>query len=97
MTKFLDIDDMLEALSAISHPDLAALTAEVEAVADKLGSALALHFEIKADPASCELGFGGTCVAFRPAFEGQECPEPIHDGDVYGEWEWPSTTTTPEK
>lgn len=86
MSKVLSIDDMIGALSIAEHPAMPDMMMKAEALADEMGALLAAHFNIKAGPASCELGFGGTCVDFHPAFDGQECPEAIDMHDDGGEW-----------
>lgn len=47
---------------------------------------LADHYRIISEHAEYEAGFGGLCVNFRPAYEGQECPDVIDESDEGGDW-----------
>ncbi len=47
---------------------------------------LADHYGIISEHTKYEGGFGGLCVNFRPAYEGQECPDVIDEGDEGGDW-----------
>jgi hypothetical protein len=85
--KILSIDDMLGALQMVDHPRTTELMTEAEALADRIAAVVAEHFKVSIGrAASCELGFGGTCVDFRPSFEGQECPDAIDCHDEGGDW-----------
>ena len=60
----------------------------MEAAVKKLADAVATHYRIQAGPAQYQgSAFGGLCVPFSPAFEGQHCPACIDDGDPDGDWE----------
>jgi len=88
MSKILNIDDMLEVAHELELPNYDALVAQAEAAAGEIGAAIATALGINFEPASWEgKPFGGLCMTFRPAIQGQECPELIDQSDSSGEWE----------
>lgn len=83
----LKIDEMRDALCEMGHPQAPQLTRLVESTADTLAAALSWKLDIICDRASFQgLGFAGTCVPFRPAYEGQELPAEIATYDDKAEW-----------
>jgi len=83
----LKIDEMLDALCASGHPDAVQLTKIAESTADVLSSAICQQLDITCSPASFQgVAFAGTCVPFRPKYEGQELPPEIAEYDSEDEW-----------
>lgn len=83
----LKIDEMLDALCLMEHPEAEALTRQVEAAADALAFALCTKLDIECEAASFQgEAFAGTCVPFRPKYEGQPLPEEIASYDSEEEW-----------
>ena len=88
MSKILNIDDMLEAARELQIPDYDARVEQAEAAAGAIGASIATALGIHFEPATWEgKAFGGLCMTFRPAIEGQACPEVIDQGDPSGDWE----------
>lgn len=83
----LKIDEMLDALCNMGHPQADELTKSVEAVANDLSAALCQSLDIQCDAASFQgAAFAGTCVPFRPKHEGQPLPDEIAPYDSEEEW-----------
>jgi hypothetical protein len=83
----LKIDEMLDALCEMGHPQASELTRLVESTADVLSAALCWKLDITCERASFQgLGFAGTCVPFRPKHHGQELPAEIASYDDKEEW-----------
>ena len=88
MTKILDANDLCDAVAAstLDEDTKHALIGSLEASVAQVAHVLANHYGIRSEHAEYEAGFGGLCVNFRPAHDGQECPDVIDDGDVGGDW-----------
>ena len=88
MTKILDVNDLCDAISdsTLDEGTQLALFGVLEAAVSHAAAVLADHYGIRANHAEYERGFGGLCVNFRPAHDGQECPDVIDAGDVGGDW-----------
>ncbi len=88
MTKILDVNDLCDAISQSTLPDgtRRALIDTLEASVALAAGVLAQHYGIVSDHAEYEAGCGGLCVNFRPAFEGQDCPDVIDASDEGGDW-----------
>lgn len=88
MSKWLDLNNILDAATDSKLPNLDEHLGNLHQVIDSLAADLADHLGVKVKyPAAYERDAGGLCVAFGPATPGQECPEVIHEGDVSGDWE----------
>ncbi|GLR90899.1 hypothetical protein [Bradyrhizobium iriomotense] len=88
MTKILNVNDLCDAISGSTLDDatqgiLIVTLATSVAIAAKV---LADHYGVISEHAEYESGFGGLCVNFRPAYDGQECPDVIDEGDEGGDW-----------
>lgn len=91
MSKILTIDNMLDAAREDKVPGYESFKQQFEALAQELGEALAKHYGIRvtSDAEFQGTEFGGLCVHFGPAFDGQPCPDMIDFGDEGGDWgEW---------
>ncbi|MCP3463070.1 hypothetical protein [Bradyrhizobium sp. CCGUVB23] len=88
MTKILDVNDLCDTIvgSTLDVATQRALIGAVEASVSRAAKVLADHYGIVSDHAEYQNGFGGLCVNFRPAYEGQECPDVIDQGDEGGDW-----------
>jgi hypothetical protein len=88
MTKILNVNDLCDAISSsmLDEATQRALIGALEAAASRAAKVLADHYGIISEHAEYEGGFGGLCVNFRPAYEGQACPDVIDAGDEGGEW-----------
>ena len=85
--KILDVNNMLDAASDSDMPELEVHRVALEQAATALAQALAKHLHIAVgEDAVYEQGFGGLCAAFKPAYDGQDCPPEIDDGDPGGDW-----------
>jgi hypothetical protein len=87
MTKILDVNNICDAIRNSSMPKGTEHIRAIELVVTGAAKALANHLAIDCDSADYQAGFGGLCVTFRPAADGQDCPEVIDQGDPDGEWE----------
>jgi hypothetical protein len=88
MTKILNVNDLCDAIRG-STLDEAKQLDLIDALETSVASAakvLADHYGLISDRAEYQPGFGGLCVNFRPAQEGQECPSVIDEGDEGGDW-----------
>ncbi|MGY3134585.1 hypothetical protein ACVWZM_005267 [Bradyrhizobium sp. USDA 4501] len=88
MTKILNVNDLCDAISdsTLDEHTQRALIASIEAAVARAASVVADHYGIISAHAEYGRGFGGLCVNFRPASEGQECPAVIDAGDEGGDW-----------
>lgn len=88
MSKILNLDDMIEIARDLDLPSYDALVGQAEEAAGAVAAAIASALGVNFEPATWEgAAFGGLCSTFRPAVEGQECPDAIQQGDSSGEWE----------
>lgn len=85
MSKVLKIDEMLEVLNEIGHPQAADFVAQVEILGDSIAQAIADALNVNHGPSAFDMG--ETCAAFTPKFRGQRCPEAIDTKDAGGEWD----------
>ena len=84
MSHFLDANQVAEACCAL---DLQEHTLLIEAAVQAAGEAIAKKLGIVvANEANTQPGFGGLCIGFGPATEGQQCPAEIADFDTGSEW-----------
>ena len=84
MTYFLDVNQIAECCQDLG------LEAEESSLVDACNvaaKAIAAALRIKCNVASNQPGFGGLCVGFSPAFEGQQCPLKIAGYDDKDAWE----------
>lgn len=88
MTKILNVNDLCDAICGATLDDATqrALIGAVEASVSRAAKVLADHYGILSEHAEYEAGFGGLCVNFRPAHDGQGCPDVIDAGDEGGDW-----------
>ncbi|WP_316188836.1 hypothetical protein [Bradyrhizobium sp. SZCCHNS1054] len=88
MTKILNVNDLCDAIvgSTLDDATQRALIDELQTSVARAAKALADHYGVISEHAEYEAGCGGLCVNFRPAYEGQECPEVIDEGDEGGDW-----------
>ncbi|MBH5373437.1 hypothetical protein [Bradyrhizobium glycinis] len=88
MTKILNVNELCDAIAASTLDDdtQRALIDALETSVAHVAKVLADHYGIISEHAEYEGGFGGLCVNFRPAYEGQECPDVIDEGDEGGDW-----------
>ncbi|PDT64275.1 hypothetical protein CO683_39150 [Bradyrhizobium ottawaense] len=88
MTKILNVNDLCDAIAASTLDDVTqrALIDALETSVAHVAKVLAGHYGTISEHAEYEGGFGGLCVNFRPACEGQECPDVIDEGDEGGDW-----------
>lgn len=84
MTKILNVNDLCDAISdsTLAEDIKRNLIASLEAPVSRAARTLADRYGISSGQAEYERDFGGLCVTFRPAHEGQECPGVIDAGDV---------------
>lgn len=96
MPLILNIDEMLEGLSQVQHPQFDAYKAEVEALAGRLADAVALQFKLKVrSPAAFEgTAFAGTCASFEPTYPDQPIPPALRGYDDDG---WNDDTIWPDE
>lgn len=85
MSKVLKIDEMLEVLNEINHPQAADFISQVETIGGSLAQAIAEALNVIHGRASFDLG--ETCATFKPKFKGQPCPDALDLRDLGGEWE----------
>ena len=91
MSLQLNLDEMLEALGDIDHPEFADILKGVENLANRAAVLLAEHFDCLTDTATFDgVAFAGTCAPFRPKFAGQDCPEGLSQFDDGGADDWES-------
>ncbi|MCP1850282.1 MULTISPECIES: hypothetical protein [unclassified Bradyrhizobium] len=88
MTKILNVKDLCDAIvgSTLDEHVQRALIGSMEAAVARAASVVADHYGIISAHAEYERGFGGLCVNFHPAHEGQEWPAVIDAGDEGGDW-----------
>jgi len=88
MSKILSIDDLLEISQTLNLPNFDELKTKIEVATNELAMNIAATLGVNAEE-SCWHGkaFGGLTAIIRPSYEGQECPELIHEADVDGDWE----------
>ncbi|EJN16306.1 hypothetical protein PMI42_00141 [Bradyrhizobium sp. YR681] len=88
MTKILNVNDLCDAIvgSTLDVSRQRALIDDLETTVARVAKTLADHYGVIAERAEYEAGFGGLCVNFRPAYDGQECPDVIDHGDEGGDW-----------
>lgn len=88
MTLKIDVSQLAD---IAKQNDVAGAEDSIEAIekaVDTLASKVAEHFKIQSFSSEHQpVEFGGLLVAFGPAFEGQNCPDPISEADPSGDWE----------
>ena len=87
MTKILNVNNICDAITQSQMPGATKHIRALEKAATAAAKALADHYGIVSGEGDYQGGFGGLCVNFKPAHEGQECPDVIEEGDEGGEWE----------
>ena len=86
----LQVDEMLEALFQVNHPQATLFREQLEQLADALADEVAEVLQINRNgPARFEgLGFAGTCAPFEPRNPDQKCPRFLLDFDIeVQQWE----------
>lgn len=84
MAHFLDVNQLAEACRELGMDAEERL---LISAADTVGKALATKLGIEmVDAADNAPGFGGLCVGYGPAFEGQPCPAAILEFDDCSDW-----------
>jgi len=88
MSKILNVNDLCDAISGLTLVDAIqrVLIDALETSVAHAAKVLADHYGVISEHAEYEAGCGGLCVNFRPAYEGQECPDVIDAGDEGGDW-----------
>ena len=97
MTKVLTLDDMQEALLMAGDPLAPLFARQMEALGDMMAHRIAERTGAAHSAASCAgPASAGTCVCFKPAEEGDACPDMIAAYDPEGEWGDGSPGPAPE-
>ena len=95
MAKLLTIDEMLEALIVLGHPQAGVLQHMIETLADHTAALLAERIGAAPGHATFEgSAFHGTCVAFYPTEACKEWPDEIGWLDESGDFEFGETLRT---
>ncbi len=87
MTKILNTNDVLGALQSSGNPRYEYHRVRLEDALHDAAQDLASHHGIAVSETSTQLGFGGLCSHFKPAFDGQQWPADLEDYDPEGEFE----------
>lgn len=86
--KILNVNDLLEASACLDDEQIGYHSGQLTLAAEELARAIAQKLGIQCvDVSDQGSAFGGLCATFRPAFEGQPCPQEIDGLDSGGEWE----------
>lgn len=89
MAKVLNLDEMLEILKIDGDQHYHGFKAVLEATGKAMADVIADRYTISAGECRSEgTAFAGTCVCFKPSFEGQRCPEIFEEFDKGGDWEF---------
>jgi hypothetical protein len=84
----LNIDNMLDVLSDLDHPEFSGFVACIEAIASAMALKIAEKLDCATDNATFQgSDFAGTCAPFRPKTAGQPFPEVFQNYDDPSEWE----------
>lgn len=87
MSMQLKLDEMLDAMKWMNHPQFADFEAKAVDLANEIAKALADELPVEAGEASFQgMDFAGLCVPFQPLWKGQPIPEPLIGYDDEG-WE----------
>lgn len=85
--KQVKLDEMLELLNRINHPQAPGMIAALESVGTHMASIIADHFGLHSEPATFEgIAFAGLCASIGPATADQEIPEEMEDIDPSAGW-----------
>lgn len=89
MGKQLKLDEMLEVLTRLNHPQAVGLTAALESIGTHMANIIGEELCIRTDAATFQgLAFAGLCAPFFPRFDGQPVPEVLEDIDEGADWEF---------
>lgn len=81
----LRLEEVLQALTEIDHPDARAIIASIEDLTSQAARALAAELDVDVGHATYDLGF--IAVPFAPKFENQTLPGALAPYDNAEEWE----------
>ncbi|WP_144435592.1 hypothetical protein [Roseovarius atlanticus] len=87
MTKYLNVNDVLSALSASEHPRFDVHRNRLEHAVNLAAKDLASHFGLNFEKAETVLDFGGLCVAMRPVHDRQMWPKELAELDPGGSFD----------
>jgi hypothetical protein len=85
----LNLDEMLEIMRRINHPQAANFQWALETIGTAMAERIAPHFHCQHGNATSEgVGFAGTCAPFMPRYHMQPCPEIFTEYDAGGAEDW---------
>lgn len=88
MSKVLSINDLLEIAQTLNLPNFDELRTKIEVATNELAINVAATLGVNAKESDWHgKAFGGLTTIIHPSYEGQECPQLIHEADIDGDWE----------
>lgn len=88
MAKQVNIDEMLEVLTGLEHPQLPGLIGALESVATHMADLIAQSLGCRVEAATWErLAFGGLCAPIGPRQAGDPVPDALSEIDPGADWE----------